>query len=236
VSLNGKDLSSDEVQKIVKNVTKYQEMLRSYDNHFDSSLLDNLVSNKNFNEECLKDKNLLEKTIQESIEEFKNHPTKKYSYEIKEDTEHGAFGLKIEINTAAKKKTFSINHYLVSSADFKDLKNIHESLVDYYRGSYKIITSKDDIYSFDNLNDLSDHLMHASKKGAYIQRYKGLGEMNPDQLWETTMNPENRRLLQVKLEDTIESDQVFSLLMGDSVEPRRQFVEENALSVRNLDV
>jgi DNA gyrase subunit B len=236
VSFNNKDLGSDDVQKIVKNVIKYQDMLRSYDNHFDSKLLDQLVCNKNFNEECLKNEELLKKTIEECLIEFKNHPTKKYTYQIKEDIEHGSFGLKIEIKTAAKRKTFSINHYLVSSADFKDLKNIHDTLVDFYKGEYKITTSKDEVFNFDNLNDLSSHLMSSSKKGAYIQRYKGLGEMNPDQLWETTMNPENRRLLQVKLEDTIESDQVFSLLMGDSVEPRRQFVEENALSVRNLDV
>ncbi len=236
VSFNGEDISSENVQKIVKNVLKYQEMLKSYNNHFDSNLLDQLVCNKDFNEECLKNEKSLKDAIEKSLEEFKNHPTKKYSYQIKEDVEHGAYGLKIEIKTAAKRKTFSINHYLVSSADFKDLKNIHESLVDYYKGDYKITTSKDEIFHFDNLNDLSAHLMSSSKKGAYIQRYKGLGEMNPEQLWETTMNPENRRLLQVKLEDTIESDQVFSLLMGDSVEPRRQFVEENALSVRNLDV
>ena len=90
--------------------------------------------------------------------------------------------------------------------------------------------------SISSLKELSNSLLLKAKKGAYIQRYKGLGEMNPEQLWDTTMNPENRRLLAVILEDTIESDQVFSLLMGDAVEPRRQFVEENALNVRNLDV
>ena len=135
-----------------------------------------------------------------------------------------------------KKKSFSINHYLVASADFKDLKNINESLSSYNLGNYSLKNQKGEEHNFDNIQDLSEFMMESSKKGAYIQRYKGLGEMNPEQLWETTMNPQNRRLLQVKLEDSIESDQVFSLLMGDSVEPRRQFVEENALSVRNLDV
>jgi DNA gyrase subunit B len=85
-------------------------------------------------------------------------------------------------------------------------------------------------------DELVDHFIAAGKKGVAINRYKGLGEMNPDQLWATTMDPAARTLLQVKAEDHTEADQMFTTLMGDQVEPRRKFIEDNALDVKNLDI
>jgi len=101
--------------------------------------------------------------------------------------------------------------------------------------SFKI-TSESDIKEFDTLKECLDYVREIARKGLTIQRYKGLGEMNPIQLWETTMNPDTRTLLKVTLEDAVEADEMFTVLMGDQVEPRRKFIEDHALEVRNLDI
>ncbi|MDD3605171.1 MAG: hypothetical protein PHD86_08295 [Kiritimatiellae bacterium] len=101
---------------------------------------------------------------------------------------------------------------------------------------YFLADEKDQRTPIGSLPDLLDAVRNLGRRGLVIQRYKGLGEMNPEQLWETTMHPENRKLVKVVLEDDVRADEIFTILMGDDVGPRREFIEQNALNVQNLDV
>jgi DNA gyrase subunit B len=127
---------------------------------------------------------------------------------------------------------------VLSTREYELLVDNHRRIVETMADGRAFVEQEGGKVLFETTNhqDLLGFFLENAKKGLAIQRYKGLGEMNPEQLWETTMNPENRMLLQVKIEDVVESDEIFTILMGDQVEPRRQFIETNALNVVNLDI
>jgi DNA gyrase subunit B len=133
----------------------------------------------------------------------------------------------------------TVGYQLLSSAEYQRLVALHKSVGDMDKPPFVTMTDGAPAGSGTTLNsrqELIDYLMESGKKDVQIQRYKGLGEMNPEQLWETTMDPEKRTLLQVQINDKVFTDDIFTILMGDAVEPRRQFIEANALDVKNLDI
>ena len=134
--------------------------------------------------------------------------------------------------------TFKINRSLIYSSEYQKALAAGRNIfaLDYPPFGVYGKEKEDDPVMLEDKKQLLKHLMDEGKKGIAIQRYKGLGEMNPDQLWETTMNPEKRILLRVKVEDAVETDEVFTILMGDEVEPRREFIQSNALEVSMLDI
>jgi DNA gyrase subunit B len=155
-----------------------------------------------------------------------------YRTELLTDEEHGLAEIEIFVeNTQSVMFDWNIASYI----EFQKTVEMKANLEEKFPAPFTM-TKKDETLETEDRIELLDAIIGGAKKEIGIQRYKGLGEMNPEQLWETTMNPEGRVLLQVRIEDAIETDEIFTILMGDQVEPRRAFIESNALDVKNLDV
>ncbi|HRR57066.1 MAG TPA: DNA topoisomerase (ATP-hydrolyzing) subunit B [Acidobacteriota bacterium] len=173
---------------------------------------------------------LADRTVLESLRSrLEAHGTK---VGVTEDREHGLPCLVIRGDGGFQ---LELNYDFLSSAEWLRLVELYSTVQSFFRGVVKVFQNGGEPH-VTHPEQLVDWLLEAGKRNVGIQRYKGLGEMNPLQLWETTMDPANRKLLQVTIEDAIETDEIFTILMGDQVEPRRRFIEENALNVRNLDI
>ena len=151
------------------------------------------------------------------------------------ETEDG-FGIHRSVRGVLEKYEF--DEYVLRGAELHNLQEMASDIKDYF-GAGGILTLKDrnDYKEFPVFGpvEFADAILTLGRKGISVQRYKGLGEMNADQLWETTLDPEARTLLQVRIDQTDDAENIFSTLMGDIVEPRRDFIQENALKAQNID-
>jgi DNA gyrase subunit B len=165
---------------------------------------------------------------------------KSVEYSVDMDQEHGLYKIFFAVMLNGRRLTTCIDKDTFRTPKFAELKSLLNQLAVLGEPPYRVaaedISSDDRTVSLNSMGELIDYVVSAGKKGLVVQRYKGLGEMNPDQLWQTTMNPEKRTLLQVRVEDAVEADEIFTTLMGDQVDPRRDFIYKNALYVSNLDI
>ena len=190
-------------------------------------LIDILLSSGVEDTDFLRKKNQLEK-IQSLLTE------KGITSDLSLDEEHGLHELAVNFQINGMNVSCKVNSDLITSAEYRNLCKIHKELEN-FRTPFHVLSNSEEV-KIENEAKLLDFLFQRAKKGVVIQRYKGLGEMAPQQLWETTMDPEERYLLKVTIQDAVEADKIFTILMGEEVESRRNFIEENALEAQNLDI
>ncbi len=152
------------------------------------------------------------------------------------EKEHSAGRIVVRFRRGASPKPAVLDWQLAESAEYQELRSLEEDVRSIGPAPYVAVADGGEPIKLEDAESLDAFIEERGRKGIMISRYKGLGEMNAEELWETTMNPDARTLLQVRIDDPIRADELFSVLMGDQVEPRRKFIEENALNVRNLDI
>jgi DNA gyrase subunit B len=230
-------VTSDALLPILNKLVAFENLVtRLAQKHVEPSLLRVFVDFPLLTKDLLKIRSELETLVEEARRVLALIFTEgTVSLEIQPDEEHDTHQIVCRVSGNGNPKTFVVNHDLVGSADFRELQKLTPAALGLGRPPYRL-KRKGIEATFSTSAELVQEILESGKKGLSIQRYKGLGEMNPGQLWDTTMDPATRSLLQVTLEDITGVDEIFTILMGDEVEPRRNFIQQHALEVRNLDV
>jgi len=221
-------ISGDELARLCREYQSVEKTIGRLSLDYDPAVLKALI------DQSVDDQSLTDEVV-EKIENSLNEEGYEAPHYNLSVLRNGETTLKIERRLHGMTKTTEFGAGFWSSPEYTSIKSLADKL-ETLLGNNIIVRRGDKEMSCDEFSDALDWLLSIAKKGINVQRYKGLGEMNPDQLWETTMDPEVRRLLKVVIEDDISSDSTFTVLMGDQVEPRREFIEKNAFTVNNLDV
>jgi len=235
---SGKSFKNNRLLNVLEKALKYRRLLEKLEKkQWDKNILSALAFEGTFRKDALKNK----ASVERFLASIKSHASFFYpfvppiEYSLIEDAEHSCLAIRCLSKIDGITKETSINFDLLTSTELEELRKLAESLK--VMGSPPFtINHKNGKLTFNTLSEVLEYVLSSGEKGQEIQRYKGLGEMNPDQLWETTMNPEKRTVFQVKIEDAIEADEIFTILMGDQVDPRREFIYNNAINVTNLDI
>jgi len=239
LEVDGKAVSPLQLRAFLESIARYRDLLDRMGRRRDARIVDSIAQATELDFETLADTEKLQSELERALEYVERHTpevARAFSTVLrKDDPEHGGKMLVFKTEVAGAVRETVIDHAFLKSPEFVELRSMRKAFREVGRAPYALVAGEaKTVYT--NVQSLLEAVKREASRGQNIQRYKGLGEMNPEQLWETTMNPGTRTLLKVKVDDTVEANDIFTVLMGDQVEPRREFIEKNALEVQNLDI
>ncbi len=236
-SADARPLTGDRLQTAVRSIHRLQDLEKRLSQRLDAVVLKYLIESGRTTPKMMRQRDLLEERLQKLGQAFDaaTRVDETLNWKISEDAEKGALQVQFQRRDHGRVMISTLTMDLIMTAEFSEAQKLCEA-VQALVGEGAFLKDGDKRWEIGHFDDLAAAIEAEGRRGLTIQRYKGLGEMDPEQLWETTMDAANRTLLRVTLEDVVNADETFSTLMGDAVEPRRAFIQENALKVRNLDI
>ena len=237
VNAEAPPISGDALDMIVKQYNSTYAIVNRLNRLYPSEVLEAMIFTRELNIAELKEESVTQWVAELSATMLRIHPKTSTGYQLSatKDRERNIYLPHVRQSFHGLTKDYQFNMDFFNSGEYKAIVRLGSTLAGLIEdGAYVQRGEKKQAIS--SFAEALTWLTADAMKGHYLQRYKGLGEMNPEQLWETTMDPESRRMLQVTIEDAIAADQLFNTLMGDQVDPRREFIEANALAAQNLDI
>ncbi|MBL4585237.1 MAG: DNA topoisomerase (ATP-hydrolyzing) subunit B [Pseudomonadales bacterium] len=234
-----RQVDGDDFRELLNSFSNIRRVINKLSKRYPAVILEQLVYMPVLDSEKLRNADEIESWVKEltaGIEARHLPESQTPQLSVYRDEEFDQYLPSVDLAVHGVMHNYLISKEFLLSSDYAVLSDFHVKYSSFFAQSGTFVQRGEKRHDVDTFQQMLDWLMKEAKRGCAIQRYKGLGEMNPDQLWETTMDPATRRMLQVTIEDVIACDQMFTTLMGDQVEPRRAFIEENALKVANLDV